>query len=85
MAEAELPMILRRRRSKLDDFIRKQLRRAFGGEVVRVNAGGMPPGPPSIGDVRSGHFLCFLQEQIFGRGCSPKNVIFSNGPKIISE
>jgi len=35
--------------------------------VVRVNAGGdAPPDPPSVGDVRSGHFLCFLQEQIFG-------------------
>ena len=33
--------------------------------VVRVNAGGdAPPDPPSVGDVRSGHFLCFLQEQI---------------------
>ena len=42
--------------------------RAFGGMVVRVNAGGdAPPDPPSIGDV-TGHspFLCFLQEQFFG-------------------
>ena len=38
---------------------------AFGGDVVRVMPGGMPPpDPPSVGDVTP--FLCFLQEKIFG-------------------
>ena len=41
--------------------------RAFGGPVVRVNAGGdAPRTPPLLVTSDQGHFLCFLQEQIFG-------------------
>jgi len=35
--------------------------------VVRVMPGGMPPDPPSVGDITGrSPFLCFLQEQFFG-------------------
>ena len=42
--------------------------RAFGGDGGTCECrGGCPPGPPLCGDVMGpSHFLCFLQEQIFG-------------------